>query len=332
MRIIVANIGGNDPSIDYRDEKALTTGYTGHAPINYHAYAAATGGQFVSALPDLDEVDPDGTVVCLLLTRKLRGCLQSLRAIQERGFQVYVAWKECGNFQVQQVLDSNSRIDLYREILETAEGVFYTSLDPPFLGGGNAKRLLTPYPVDLEDWDRSIEFEKREGIFLGTREWFAPGRCHGQGLSLALKLAERSGTHVTVINRDGKRGKKLYDAAFGRSLFSGQLKLVEGRQPYLDYLDLMARHRLVFQWDRSGVPGQVAGDALLCRSICLGGNSAIELEIYGHYLDSKLASEHADRLMQDASFYERQVHDSQQGAKERLSFAAFRETVPGLLG
>ena len=38
----------------------------------------------------------------------------------------------------------------------------------------------------------------------------------------------------------------------------------------------MARHKIVLQLDRSGVPGQVAGDALLCRTICVGGDSAVE--------------------------------------------------------
>lgn len=38
----------------------------------------------------------------------------------------------------------------------------------------------------------------------------------------------------------------------------------------------MARHKIVLQLDRSHVPGQVAGDALLCRIPCVGGDGAIE--------------------------------------------------------
>ena len=332
MKMVVANIGGNDPSIDYSERKAMDPGCTGHAPVNYHAYAAATGGKFISSLSDLEGQDRERTTICLLLTGKLRRCQQSLRALREEGFPVYVAWKECGNYQVTQVLDSGSRIELYRDILDEADGILYTSLDPPLLGEGRARRLLTPYPVDLDGWNRSIELREREGIFLGTREWYVPGRCHGQGLALALALAERSGTFVTVINRDGKRGEKLYRAAFGTALSSEKLRLVEGRQPYLDYLDIMARHRLVFQWDRSGVPGQVAGDALLCRSICLGGNSAIEAEVFGHFLESDRASEYGDQLMQSDSFYEKQMHESQQKAMEQLSFGSFRNRVSALFG
>ena len=38
----------------------------------------------------------------------------------------------------------------------------------------------------------------------------------------------------------------------------------------------MARHKIVLQADKSAVPGQVAGDALLCRMPCVGGDGAID--------------------------------------------------------
>jgi hypothetical protein len=45
---------------------------------------------------------------------------------------------------------------------------------------------------------------------------------------------------------------------------------------YTDYLRCMAGHRVVFQLDQSMVPGQVAGDAGLCRSVAVGGNGSID--------------------------------------------------------
>jgi hypothetical protein len=50
----------------------------------------------------------------------------------------------------------------------------------------------------------------------------------------------------------------------------------EKEKSYVDYLREVARHKIVLQLDRSRVPGQVAGDALLCRTVCVGGDSAIE--------------------------------------------------------
>lgn len=46
--------------------------------------------------------------------------------------------------------------------------------------------------------------------------------------------------------------------------------------PYPDYLRLVASHRIVLQLDRGAVPGQVAGDALLCGVPCVGGDGAID--------------------------------------------------------
>ena len=52
--------------------------------------------------------------------------------------------------------------------------------------------------------------------------------------------------------------------------------MIARRLPYRDYLAEMARHKIVLQADKSAVPGQVAGDALLCRMPCVGGDGAID--------------------------------------------------------
>src|SRR4029078_4978850 len=52
--------------------------------------------------------------------------------------------------------------------------------------------------------------------------------------------------------------------------------LIENRKSDREYLCDVAWHKIVLQLDRSHVPGQVAGDALLCRVPCVGGDGAIE--------------------------------------------------------
>src|SRR5438876_10792614 len=49
------------------------------------------------------------------------------------------------------------------------------------------------------------------------------------------------------------------------------------RKSYPEYLRDVSRHKIVLQLDRSHVPGQLAGDALLCRIPCVGGDGAIEI-------------------------------------------------------
>ena len=56
----------------------------------------------------------------------------------------------------------------------------------------------------------------------------------------------------------------------------GKLRLSEKWKSYPDYLRDVAKHKIVLQLDCSHVPGQVAGDALLCRIPCVGGDGAIE--------------------------------------------------------
>jgi hypothetical protein len=77
--------------------------------------------------------------------------------------------------------------------------------------------------------------------------------------------------------------------------------------------------------DTSFVPGQVAGDALLCRMPCVGGNGAVDR--LGHSstcgagrFGTELV-EMATRLLVDAEFYSHTVAESQKNAAERLSFA-----------
>jgi hypothetical protein len=98
--------------------------------------------------------------------------------------------------------------------------------------------------------------------------------------------------------------------------------------PYRQYLEVIRRHRIVLQFDQSRVPGQVAGDALLCRVPTVGGNGAIEREILTE-LNSENRSfseliELALRLLRDDLFYARQVEQMTVLAQEKVSFSAIR--------
>ena len=86
-------------------------------------------------------------------------------------------------------------------------------------------------------------------------------------------LRSRLGEPVTVFDENPRRCRKVL-AALGLPLDS--LRVIARRLPYRDYLAEMARHKIVLQADKSAVPGQVAGDALLCRMPCVGGDGAID--------------------------------------------------------
>ena len=108
----------------------------------------------------------------------------------------------------------------------------------------------------------------------------------------------------------------------------GKLRLIEKWKSYPDYLRDVARHKIVLQLDRSHVPGQVAGDALLCRIPCIGGDGAIERiafsKTYGEGRTINEVASLALDLLKNPELREVIVAESQERARERLSFEAVR--------
>jgi len=92
---------------------------------------------------------------------------------------------------------------------------------------------------------------------------------------------------------------------------------------------------LVLQFDQSRVPGQVAGDALLCGVPTVGGNGAIEREIVpdlvsdGQSFDALL--ECMLRLLTMDSEYNQTVESMLNRARERVSFSSVRAELDKLL-
>jgi len=93
----------------------------------------------------------------------------------------------------------------------------------------------------------------------------------------------------------------------------------------------VARHKIVLQLDRSHVPGQVAGDALLCRVPCAGGDGAIDRIAFPKTCgDGRTISEIASialDLLQNADLRGAIVAASEKRALEQLSFQAVRSQL-----
>src|SRR5262249_56657712 len=83
--------------------------------------------------------------------------------------------------------------------------------------------------------------------------------------------------------------------------------------------------------ERRHVPGQVAGDALLCRIPCVGGDGAIERIAFSKTCGERrtineIASMALD-LLKNPELREAVVVESQERARERLSFEAVRSQL-----
>lgn len=319
--LAVINHGGRDPFIDYAEGPGYFEQGV-HPPVNFHAYAAATRGAFFDDAAGA--VKDERFTVCLVLLRsKPQAALDAVKMLKAAGRRVWVSWKECGQAQIAAQLSSARTREIYRQILALCDGMISPTLvAPPSAESLPVQMIPTPYPVEFKEWNYDVPVDGRKGIFLGTREFFAPTRNHLNALITALRVAVRTGTFVTVINTDKGKGKKLLDA-----LKAGeQLRVVDGTLTYLDYLKLIARHRAVFQLDRSVVPGQVAGDALLARVPCIGGNSAIEQlafpEICHPALSEPDAEIYLESVMTDDAVLGESVARSQALALEKVSFGA----------
>ena len=254
----------------------------------------------------------------LLLRGDFKETQRALGMLKQDGLQVAVSLKETGLHQIEKQLSDPRRAMRFREIVLAADGCLAATPEAlPFYGTGEF--ISTPYPLTDPRWDFSRSLGERRGIFVGTREWDVPSRHHLVALVMALELGEP----VTVFDRDPKRCRKVL-ATFGLPIDS--LRVLERRLPYRDYLAEMSRHKIVLQADRSAVPGQVAGDALLCRMPCVGGDGAIDRLAFGRTCDHGHSlgelKDTAARLLRDPDFYSATVVESQRQAREKLSYEA----------
>jgi len=331
FRLTVLNSRGRDPEQQFHSVPAPSEG--AHPPINFHAFAACTLGAFHR---NARRAIAENTPILLLLRSDFRASERALTELKREGRTVAVSLKETGLHQIAQQLRDPAKLSRFMKIVSEADGCIATTpeaaeiyrrvrakRDPATVAFGP-----TPYPVEDQRWNFSVPAAEQSGIFVGTREWEVPSRNHFAALLIARQLCEATGESVTVVNLDGYRGRRL----LGKLNFpEGKLRLIEKWKAYPDYLRDVARHKIALQLDRSHVPGQVAGDALLCRVPCVGGDGAIERIAFSKTCGegrtiSEIVSMALD-LLKNPDLREAIMRESQVHARERLSFEAVRSQL-----
>ncbi|MFV0338443.1 MAG: hypothetical protein ACK5LK_09415 [Chthoniobacterales bacterium] len=273
MKIAVLNPKGKDADQSFENGIGQL-GDISHPPINYHAYAACAGGVFCQ---NIESLPAHTEAVILLLRRRIRPALKAAKSLVKSGLPFWIIWKESGLHQVSSALNNPQTLDAFLKLAQMAEGFLSSTPDllPLYRGAGmeHGCFIPTPYPLEFPEWKLKTPIEKRSGIFIGTREFDVPSRNHLAALLSAAKVAHATNRRITFIV--GKRANERRLAKVLTDRFPC-LRPVFGPLPYAAYLQLMSQHELVYQLDRSRVPGQVAGDALLCDLPCIGGDGAIE--------------------------------------------------------
>jgi hypothetical protein len=238
--------------------------------------------------------------------------------------------------QIAQQLSDSAKLSRFIKIVAHADGCIATTPEAAEIyqrvrskhDPATVAFIPTPYPVEDQRWDFSVPRNEQSGIFVGTREWDVPSRNHLAALLIARQLCKATGEPVTVVNLDGYKGRRLLSEL---NFPEGKLRLIEKWKDYPDYLRDVARHKIVLQLDRSHVPGQVAGDALLGRIPCVGGDGAIERIAFSKTCGvvrpiNEIASMALD-LLKNPGLCEAVVAESQQRAREWLSFESVRRQL-----
>jgi hypothetical protein len=319
--LAVLNPGGRDPDQSFSDGPGQPD-ESAHPPVNYHAYAAATRGAFYRNAAKAAR----HRSVLLLLRGDLIEAQRALKVLKAHGCFVAISFKESGTHQVARQLLKPKRLHRFREIGADADLCLSSTRDLIPLFASVSRRTIhvpTPYPIEFESWNFSRPATERQGVFIGTREFEVFSRNH----LLALSAARTLPVPITVVNPDGKSGLQRLRAL----RFPEDQLTISPPLPYPKYLQLIAGHRLLLQFDQSSVPGQVAGDSLLCRIPTVGGNGAVEQIAYpalhgnGRTFDHLVAL--TRRLLNDSEFYSEQVAALEANAADRLSFAKCSESL-----
>src|SRR6266498_3804458 len=334
FRLTVLNPGGRDPEQRFHD--GFAPGEGEHPPINFHAYAACTHGAFHY---DTRRAIAEGTPVLLLLRGEFRASERALAELKKHQRTVVVSLKETGLHQIAQQLCDRGRLSRFMRILAQADGCIASTPEAAEIyqctrwehDPARLRRVAfipTPYPVEDQQWNFSVPPDELTGIFVGTREWDVPSRNHFAALLVARQLSEATGEPVTVVNLDGYKARRLlWELKFPKEKF----RVIEVEKPYPDYLRIVAQHKLVLQLDRSRVPGQVAGDALLCRTVCVGGDGAIERLAFANFCSEGRTTGQlktiALDLLKNTAGRATAIVETQERAQERLSFQAVRSQL-----
>jgi hypothetical protein len=326
FRLTVLNPRGHDAAQEFRDLPAPGEG--AHPPINFHAFAACTQGAFHH---NPRRALAEHTPVLLLLRGDFRASERALADLKKHGRTVVVSLKETGLHQIARQLCDRGRLSRFMKIVAQADGCIATTPEAAEIyqrARGSLRRVAfipTPYPVEDQRWNFCLPPHGQSGIFVGTREWDVPSRNHFAALLVGRQLCDATGEPVTVVNLDGYKVRRLLSEL---KFPKGKLHVIEKWKSYPDYLRDVARHKIVLQLDRSHVPGQVAGDALLCRIPCVGGDGAIERIAFSKTCGegrtiTEIASMALD-LLKNADLRGAIVTESEQRALEHLSFQAVR--------
>src|SRR5258708_21939228 len=121
FRLSVLNPGGHD-SKQYLDGRLAAI--TAHPPINFHAFAACTGGSFQR---DVKNAIAEKTPVLLLIRGDFKATERALIELKKQRRAVAVSLKETGLHQIANQLRDSVRLSRFLRFVNLADGCIATT-------------------------------------------------------------------------------------------------------------------------------------------------------------------------------------------------------------
>ena len=154
--------------------------------------------------------------------------------------------------------------DAYWNVIPSAANVFMSLFRKVIVNSLHA--------VPLEEWQHEFTKppEEREGIFIASRSIEQRlSRNHIAAVAIADLAAHMLGTYATYVTEE--------EVPPIMKNFT-RVQIIKGPLSYVNWLELMSRHKIVFHYDNSHTLGQPVMDALLVDLPCIGGNSENNVE------------------------------------------------------
>lgn len=156
-----------------------------------------------------------------------------------------------------------NKVDFYWNLNPSTETIF-TGMFPNV----KIKNIATAYPFDK--WNFDFKPEKKEGILIATRTLAQHFHKRNSFFAIASALeATKYKVPITYVNEDGTYVKEKLIQLFT----TDKLNIIERKNNYLEWLELISQHEMVYQLDMSYTHGQVVCDALFTNTPIIGGNN-----------------------------------------------------------
>lgn len=304
---------------------------TKFSPIGHYSLAAATKG---SIHRETDTIRSAGDVILLLLegdVEKDQPLIQTVSREMPDSI-LLVSWRGVQLQVMTEHMDKNAATQLLTSLLTGVSGIVTVDVESSDLIDEIDIELPhlnvpMPYPIGVTEWNISTPASKRSRDIFVSADGFDPrSRIHQGRMELVNQLVASLQSTVTIYYHDA--------TPLGGFNIPGELLTIPTETlEYHEYLHLMGQHHLVTGFGKNSVGGEIMSDAILARSVFLGGNRrriTDDLLFPASCIDEEsidCALKNVTSLLSNHTAYRETVEQSQNLAAQLISYETVSERL-----